>query len=247
MSKKRISLTLERELVEKVDLEAEDKGLNRSSMVEQIVESHFKRKGVGTAAVLCGGAESKTLELVEGKPVLSHILDHLRSQGINRTILLVGRNREIENQFGSEYRGIALEYVFEDEPEGTASALSKIESKVNEDLVVLNGHVAADVDIRDMLKVHEDEDAVATMALTTVENPSNYGVARLKGREILGFEEKPSKGEEPSRLINSGTYIVSPSIFSRLNGSNLESVFESLAATSELYGYIYGGKWLEVG
>jgi len=246
MAKKRVSLTVDKDLVEKLDREAERRGINRSSMVEEVVDGYFKRKGVDTAAVLCGGEQLKTLELVDGKPVLSHILDQLASQGINRVILLIGENEEIKESFGSEYRGMALEYFQEEKPEGTASAIEGIKDKVDSSFVVLNGHVVTDVDIRDMVRTHEEEDAVATMALTAVENPSKYGVARLKGREILGFEEKPEEGEEPSRLINAGTYIFSPSIFSRIKTNGLDQVFKDLSDRSELYGYIYGGKWKEV-
>ncbi len=245
MPKKRVSLTLEESLVERIDSEAGSRDVNRSQMVEEIVNNFFKQKGVDTAVVFCGDPELKTLELYNGKPVLSHILDHLSKEGLNRVVLLVGRNDEIEENFGSEYRGLALEYV-KDDPRGTGAALEKMEDKIDNPFVALNGHVIADVDVQEMLQVHEEEGSVATMALTAVEDPSSYGVARLKGRKILGFEEKPETGEEPSRLINAGTYILSPEIFNYLNGSRLEEVFEDLSEESELSGYIYGGEWKEI-
>lgn len=246
MAKKRISLTLDEGLVGRIDEEAGRRDLNRSSMVEEIVDGYFKRKGVDTAVVLCGGEQNRSLELHNGKPVLSHILDHLASEGINRVVLLLGKNQSIKENFGSEYRGMVLDYIQEEEPRGTAAALKKVEGKIGKTFVVLNGHVIADVDIQDMLRVHDEEEAQATMALTSVEKPSDYGVVRLKGREILGFEEKPEEGEEPSRLINAGTYLLDPSIFSKLDEDSLENVFEDLSGSSDLHGYIYGGKWKEI-
>lgn len=246
MSKKRVSLTLNESLVERVDAEAEAKDLNRSQLVEKIVQSHFKQQGIDTAVILCGDPELKTLELYDGKPVLSHILDNLSDEGISRVVLLIGSNNEIEDNFGSEYHGLALEYISESKPKGTAAALDKVEDKVDGTFVTLNGHVIADVDIQDMLRAHEEADSVATMALTAVEEPSRYGVVRLKGRRILGFKEKPESGKEPSRLINAGTYIFEPSIFELLDHKSLEQVFEDLAGDSELSGYIYGGKWEEI-
>lgn len=246
MAKKRVSLTVEESLVDKLDSEADRKGLNRSQMVEEVVESYFQRRGIDTAVILCGGPEVKTLELHNGKPVLSHILEHLSSQGIDRAILLIGNNSEIQENFGSGYNGVALDYVEEEEPEGTAAALERVEGKIDRSFVVLNGHVIADVDLKDMLKVHEEEDSVGTMALTAVENPSDFGVAKLKGRTILGFEHKPKPGEEPSRLINAGTYVFSPEIFDRIDSDSLETVFQQLADRGELSGYIYGGEWKEV-
>ncbi|MFB6203995.1 MAG: sugar phosphate nucleotidyltransferase [Candidatus Nanohaloarchaea archaeon] len=248
MAKKRVSLTLEEEMVEKVDSEAEKEDVNRSQMVEEMIQSYFRGRGIDTALVFCGDPEAKTLDLYEGKPVLGHILDHLGSEGISRVILLVGQNREeIESQFGSDHDGMAIEYVEEEDPQGTAAALQKVQNKVRSTFAALNGHVITDVDLQEMTEVHREEDSIATMALTTVESPARYGVARLKGRTILGFEEKPEPGDEPSRLINAGTYIFEPEIFSHLGHDSLEEVFADISGRSELSGYIYGGEWTDVG
>lgn len=247
MPKKRVSLTLEERLVERIDAEADDRGVNRSQLVEKLVEDYFSRKGVDVGVVFCGDRENRTLNLYQGKPVLSHILDHLEQEGLSRVFVMAGRNREeLESNYGSSYGELALEYVSEEEPRGTAAALARLEDRIDEVFVALNGHVISDVDINEMLQVHREEGKVATLALTTVEDPSGYGVARLKGSEILGFEEKPDPGEEPSRLINAGTYIFGPGIFDRLDSDSLEEVFEQLAASGELAGYIYGGDWKDV-
>lgn len=244
MSKKRVSLTLEEELVDRIDTEADVNDINRSRQVEDIVDEYFRNRSIRTAVVFCGGEELKSLNEWEGKPVLAHIIDSLDLQEIQRVILLTGNNREeIESRFGSRYRGINLEYISEEEPKGTAAALEKLEERVNSTFIALNGHVISDVDLEDMLKVHREEDSVATMALTTLNDPSEYGVAKLKGRTILGFEEKPSPGEEPSRLINAGTYVFEPEIFSHLVSDSLEDVFDRLSRRKKLSGYIYGGKW----
>ncbi|MFB6174414.1 MAG: sugar phosphate nucleotidyltransferase [Candidatus Nanohalobium sp.] len=247
MAKQRISLTLDEDLLEKIDAEVDRKDLNRSQMMDQVVSEYLSSQGLDTAVVFCGGEEAKSMQVYDGKPVLSHVLDHLSSEGIDRIVLLVGPNKdEIEGHFGSEYRGSALEYMEEQEPEGTASALEKVKEKIGKTFVAVNGHVVTDVDLQDMLKVHRDEGNVATMALTTVENPSDYGVVKLKGRTILGFERKPDPGREPSRLINAGTYIFEPAIFSKLGPESLETVFEHLSSDKQLSGYIYGGKWQDI-
>lgn len=248
MGKNRVSLTLEEGLVEKVDREADQRELNRSQTVEEILQDYFESKGVDTAVVLCGDPELKSLELYKGRAVLAHVLEHLSTQGISRVILLSGQNKgRIKKEFGNSYEGLSLEYVEEDSPRGTAAALSDVEAELgNKTFVLLNGHVITDVDFDEMLRVHRDESAMATMALTTVEDPSKYGVARLKGQKIIGFEEKPEPGNEPSRLINAGTYILGPEIFGQISADDIEEVFKQLASDGELAGYIYGGKWKDV-
>lgn len=247
MSKKRVSLTLEESLVERLDIEAERKELNRSQTVEKILSEHFDSQGLDTAVILCGDPELKSLELYNGRSILSNILENLSEQGIKRGILLTGQNRErISEEFGESYEGINLEYFEDESVSGTAAALENLEAELNSPFVVANGHVIAEVDIDEMYRFHRSNDTLATMALTTVEEPSRYGVARLKGQKIIGFEEKPQQGEEPSRLINAGTYILEPSIFQYLEREDLEEVFEQLAGMDELSGYIYGGKWKDV-
>lgn len=248
MSKKRISLTLEEETVERIDNEAEREELNRSQKIQRVLENYFESKGLKNAVILCGDPDIKSLDLYKGSSVLAHIIEHLSEEGIRRAVLLSGQNRgRIEKEFGKEYEGVNLDYVEEESPRGTAAALEQVEAELgDESFVVLNGHVITDVDLDEMLRTHREQDTIATMALTTVENPSNYGVARLKGQKILGFEEKPDPDQTPSRLINAGTYIFQPEIFQHLNNDSLEQVFENLVDKSQLSGYIYGGGWIDI-
>jgi mannose-1-phosphate guanylyltransferase len=247
MSKKRVSLTLDEKLVERIDAEAERNDVNRSQQVEQILESYFNRQAIDTAIVFCGDDSLKVLREHQGRPVLEHVLEHLAEEEITRVFLLVGRNEdEVRKEFGSNYEGLGLNYVSEEEPCGTANALKKVSDCISRSFVAVNGHVITDVDIKEMLEIHRDEDSVSTMALTSVEDPSGYGVVRLKGRKILGFEEKPESYEHLSRLINAGTYIFDPQIFDYLDSDSLEQVFEDLADQEQLSGYIYGGKWKDL-
>jgi mannose-1-phosphate guanylyltransferase len=102
------------------------------------------------------------------------------------------------------------------------------------------------------LKLHEKKNAVATMALHQVEDPSRYGVAELaKDNRIKRFIEKPPKGKAPTNLINAGVYVLSPEIFKRIPQDRRVSiereVFTKLAEEGKLYGYIYDGLWMDIG
>ncbi|MFP4038409.1 MAG: sugar phosphate nucleotidyltransferase [Candidatus Nanohaloarchaea archaeon] len=241
MSKKRVSLTLEEELLKRMDAEADHKSLNRSQMFEEVVEEYIHGQEIDTAVIFCGGEEKRSLKSVDGRPVLSHIVEHLKDNNISRLVLLPGKNEEeIRDRFSY---GMDVEYVSEEEPRGTASALKKLGDRIGKTFLAVNGDVIARADIADMLKVHREEGRKATMALTTVEDPSEYGTVKLKGRKVLGFEEKPEPGEEPTKLVNAGTYIFEPSIFDELSDGGLDSVFEKLSSSGELSGYIYGGEW----
>lgn len=246
MGKKRVSLTIEEDLVEKIDRASERESLNRSRFVAEALESYFKTRELDTAVVLCGDEEAKTLREYQGKPVLRYVLEHLSDQGIRKSIMLTGGNSQIKNILGKSLNDMEIEYLSDGDVEGSARELAQLEEEIADRFVVVNGHVITNVDLAEMTRKHRDSDSVVTMALTTVQNPSEYGVARMKGDRILGFEEKPDKGNEPSQLINAGTYVVDSSIFSYLDTGSLENVFESLASKSLLSGYIYGGEWNDV-
>jgi NDP-sugar pyrophosphorylase family protein len=242
MPKKRVSLTLSENLVDEIDHEAEREDLNRSELVEDILKEYLESMTIDSAVVFCGSPEVKALNEWRGEPVLKHVLRDL-SEYVDEVYLLTGQNRmEIKEVFRSSYRDMELNY-YSDEVSGTGSALEKLSEEIEGTFLAVNGHVVSDVDIKEMMEVHRDEERIAMMALTTVENPSVYGVALLKGNKILGFEEKPEPGEEPSRLINAGTYIFEPEIFNHLDEEDIESVFENLSDKAELTGYIYGGEW----
>lgn len=242
MPKKRVSLTLSEDIVEEIDDEADREDLNRSELVENILNEYLESINVDSAVVFCGSPDAKSLNEYNGKPILEHVLDNLNDY-VDEVYLLTGQNRmDIKEVFRSSYRDMKLNY-YSDEASGTGSALRKLSEEIEGTFLAVNGHVISDVDVKEMMEVHRDEERIATMALTTVENPSEYGVALLKGNKILGFEEKPQPGEEPSRLINAGTYIFEPEIFNHLDEVDVESVFENLSDKGELTGYIYGGEW----
>ena len=91
---------------------------------------------------------------------------------------------------------------------------------------------------------------MATLALTTVTDPSQYGVARMSGTRILEFVEKPKKEDAPSNLINAGFYILEPEIIDMIpNGFSMleKDVFPKLAKEGRLRGFLTGGQWFDIG
>ena len=106
------------------------------------------------------------------------------------------------------------------------------------------------VNIEEMYKVHKENNALATIALTTVHDPSAYGVARLSGSKILEFVEKPLKENAPSNLINAGFYIIEPEVVDMIpNGFSMleKDVFPKLAKQGRLFGYPFSGQWFDTG
>jgi NDP-sugar pyrophosphorylase family protein len=90
---------------------------------------------------------------------------------------------------------------------------------------------------------------MATIALTTVDDPWNYGVVSMKGNRILRFSEKPKEGKAESNLISTGIYILNPEVIDLVpkgKASLEKDVFTKLVKTGGLYGYTFHGQWFDV-
>ncbi|MDY6771286.1 MAG: sugar phosphate nucleotidyltransferase [Candidatus Nanohaloarchaea archaeon] len=258
MAKQRVSLTLDEDLVERIDRKV-DTGqyTNRSQAVEQFLKDHLQREKVDTAIILCGGEKDDPDSMinVNGKPVLQHTIEHLDDSGLERVILAVGTNHEsITNHFGKgDDYGLSIEYITEEEPLGTAGSLRRVNDMLQDTFLLMNGDVLCRVDIEDMVKTHRDDDVLSTIALTTVDDISPYGVVRLKGDRIIGFKEKPDEEDAPSNLINAGVYLLEPEVIDMLPSEDqqqkvgVEQLFEKLADRHNLKGYVYEGTWQDLG
>jgi NDP-sugar pyrophosphorylase family protein len=112
--------------------------------------------------------------------------------------------------------GVDLSWSVEDAPLGTAGGVLAAQDRLRDGdspIVVLSGDGLHDVDLAAVERAHRQSGALATLALLPVADPSEYGVAVLDdaGR-ITGFQEKPARGTELSRLANTGIYVLQPEV-----------------------------------
>ncbi len=218
--------------------------------------------GISKAVILCGGVGTrlrpityeipKSLIPVHDRTLIEHLLDLFRKFGIHDILLSVGYKKEkIMQYFGNGERfGVKISYIEEDEPLGTAGPLKKARHLLTNTFIVTNGDELKDVNLEELYSTHKENNAAATIALTKVSDPSQYGVVELKGSQILRFVEKPPLDKAPSNLINSGLYILEPSIIDIIPDgfAMLErDVFPRIAENGKLYGYHFTGQWFDTG
>ncbi len=198
----------------------------------------------------------KPLVPVANKPVMHHIVDLLRRHGIEQIVsTLHYRADEIENYFGdgSELR-IAMEYVVEDTPLGTAGAV-KLAHRLLEDerFIVVSGDALTDIDLDELVAAHERSGAIATIALHRVANPLEFGVVvTADDGRITRFLEKPSWGEIFSDTINTGIYVLEPEVLEYMEeGQNYDfarDIFPRMLRDGRaLHGHVTGGYWSDIG
>ncbi|MBI4738035.1 nucleotidyltransferase family protein [Candidatus Woesearchaeota archaeon] len=205
-------------------------------------------KPLQCAVILAGGLGTRlypvTLEIpkplipVQGRTLTEHILDLLKEAGVRRVYLSIGyRAKQVMDYFGDGSRfGVDMRYIVEDTPLGTGGWMNMID--------------CAHPDLE-----HCSNAALITIALSEVDDPSAFGVARLEGNRIVEFVEKPPRELAPSRFISSGYYIFSPEVFSMIPslippaGSFMleKQVFPNVAKQGRLFGYPSRAQWFDTG
>jgi mannose-1-phosphate guanylyltransferase len=213
--------------------------------------------GFGTRLRPLSCTRPKTLFPIVNKPLLQWTLERLAKSNITEAILAVSYQTEVLiKQHKIPKCGLRITYSRDPlkKPLGTGGPIKKAEKLVGYDapFLVLNGDIFANVDYKEILKIHEEKDAVATIALHSVKDPSRYGVAELtRKNRIKRFIEKPPREAAPTNLINAGVYVLSPKIFKHIPKNRAVSiereVFPKLAKEGGLYGYVFDGLWIDIG
>ena len=189
------------------------------------------------------------------KPCLRYLIESLASSGIKEIIMACGyKSSQLMDAIGNgSDLGITIDYAFEDEPLGTAGAMKNVESRLDEVFVAANGDVFADISLEDQIETHFSGKAEITIALTSVNNPCEFGIARVKDDgEITEFKEKPKPEEVFSDLINAGIYVVNRSVLSYVPEEKFFDFSKDLLPIlmnekKKIQGYRLKGLWRDVG
>ena len=259
--KERITLTLNQEIVSSIDKSIDGYKLkNRSHAIELLLQKALGLNVPNKAVILAGGKGArlrpltyeipKALIPVQGKALTEHLLDLFRRYEIREIFLAVGHmNDKIKSHFGDGSKfGVHIHYIEEDESLGTAGTVRLGRSSLDETFIVSNADELKDIDIPSMYRLHKENSALITIALTTASDPSQYGVARLNGSRIMEFVEKPMAREAQSNLINSGFYIMEPQVISMIGKGFAmfeKDIFPKVAELGKLYGFPFSGQWLD--
>ncbi len=263
MNRERLTITLRNDLLKALDGEIDGEKLrNRSHAIEYFLSRSLGIRGI-KVLILAGGkpvyfeSEKKTLPKtmvkIAGKPLLEQTLLRLKAVKLTEVYISIGEGGEIiEKYFGDGSQlGLNINYIHQkSNSQGTAQPLFQAKEYFNSDFLFLYGDVWNDIDFNDFLEFHRaQKTAICTMALTSTESVSMWGLAKLQGNKVVEFEEKPKSPKTFSRLVNAGIYLMEPEIFNLIGSKSnkLESdVFPRLAEEGKLFGYPYEGLWLDI-
>ncbi len=203
---------------------------------------------------LTSNAPKPMLPLVN-RPMMEHIVDLLRSHGIDDIVVTVAfMPNAIRNYFGdgSEF-GVRMVYATEESPLGTAGSVRNAMDELDDTFLVISGDVLTDIDLTALVAEHREREALATIGLVRVENPLEYGIViSNEDGSIERFLEKPTWGQVFSDTINSGVYVLEPRMFDWIApGQPVDfssDVFPALLEAGEgVFGSVAEGYWEDVG
>src|SRR3989338_7725087 len=185
----------------------------------------------------------------KGKPVIQLAMEEIHSYNVNNFIVYADSfAREIMLEMQPRKLPFSVDFLSPEKPTGTIKPLLMAKSSLKDTFLVAYADTIASININDMLSFHRKNNALATMALTTVSNPKDFGVAVLQGNKITEFSEKP-KSAAHSYLINAGYFLFEPEIFKFLS-KGMQSIekdlFPKLAEKGLLFGYPFQGKYFNI-
>jgi len=189
------------------------------------------------------------------RPMMLHIVRLLKKHGFDDLVVILYHQPDaIRGYFGDGSKfGVKIEYVTSQEDLGTAGAIGLARQVLQETFLVIAADIVTDIDLSKAVQFHRDHKATATITLSRVEDPLQYGIVitDTKGR-IVRFLEKPSWGEVFSDTVNTGIYILEPSIWQEIPEDRevdfSKNVFPGLLARSQpLFGYVAPGYWRDIG
>ncbi|MBE0465693.1 MAG: mannose-1-phosphate guanyltransferase [Candidatus Desulforudis sp.] len=217
------------------------------------------------AIIMAGGEGSRLRPLtcnrpkpmvpVLNRPVMAYCIDLLKKHGITDIgVTLQYLPEAIKDHFGdgSEY-GVRLHYFVEETPLGTAGSVKNAGDFLDETFVVISGDALTDLDLSEAVDFHRARGAVATLALTRVECPLEYGVV-ITGQagQIIRFLEKPGWAEVFSDTVNTGIYVLQPEVLDYFEQGRKfdfsQDLFPTLLRENRpLYGLTLSGYWCDIG
>ncbi len=191
----------------------------------------------------------KPMLVVAGKPILEWTLIFLEKHGFDEAIIALHYLPDkIINYFGAAYGKLKLSYVVEKEPLGKAGILNLAKGKLKETFLIIYGDNLYDFDVAKMLEQHKSTNAIITTAIYPVDDTSQLGAAKLNGKKIVDFIEKPAHGSATSNLADIGIYFVNPKVMALIpKGRPCDTereIYPKLIKMGKLYGYVVEGVWL---
>jgi NDP-sugar pyrophosphorylase family protein len=216
--------------------------------------------------VLAGGQGSRLWPLtrhtpkpmveIDDRPIMEFVVSALRANGFRRVLVILQFNPgPIVRHFGDGGRfGLTIDYVLQEGDVGTAGSVHQALDLVEEEeFAVLASDILFHGDLQAGEEYHRSRKAWATIALSEVDDPSEFGAVDLgpDGR-IRRFCEKPPPGSALTKVVNAGIYFLDRRVLDRVpDDRGMDFGHELIPALVDdgapVFGWRLPGYWRDIG
>ncbi len=200
-----------------------------------------------TALILCGGkgerlrplteSTPKPLVCINNRPILSYLLDHIKSYEISDVVVATGYlSGKIQEFFKSSFTELNVKIV----NSGDADILERINAcmpYIEGDFIVFYGDTLANIDLQALQDFHYEHDKKISMTLWPFK--SDFGLVELdSNNEVKNFQEKPTL----DKWINIGSFYYQQEAVELLDGhSNYANFLSYASSINQIQGYKHDG------
>ncbi|MEM2123145.1 MAG: sugar phosphate nucleotidyltransferase [Candidatus Bathyarchaeia archaeon] len=151
---------------------------------------------------------------VAGKPIIGHILDSLRSIGIEKVLIVVGNMGEaLQGYVESLKLPFQVEYIQQLDPRGTGHAAAIAAERIPaEHFLLLYGDVIPSPTMLELVLERYEELNLALIAVSWLDDFEGFGVIQVSDGLLDRIEEKPSKLSLSGGLVNVGIYVLTSDV-----------------------------------
>ena len=223
--------------------------------------------GYGTRISEESRLRPKPMVEIGGKPILWHIMKEYSHYGFNEFIICCGYMQHVIKQWFADYYLFNCDVTFDFSDNNkitvhnsdvedwkvtlidtgldtmTGGRIKRIQKYIGDEAFMLTyGDGVSDVNMKDLLKFHESNDAIVT--LTAAKIQQRFGVLTINDSlQITSFREK-SDGD--AERVNAGYMVMEPKIFDYIEGDRIlleKKPLENLAQEGKLAAYRFDGFW----
>jgi mannose-1-phosphate guanylyltransferase len=198
----------------------------------------------------------KALVPLRNRPFMGYMLDFLRNGGLDGAVLSLGYLPDPIQAYlcgQQDLERFSVDYAVEDHALGTAGGIKNAQEYLDGDtFVVVNGDVLTGMDLATAIQIHKASDALATIVLTSVEDPTAYGLVEVDHEMLVHrFIEKPAADEVTTNLVNAGVYVLESEVLDMIPAGREVSIereiFPELQEAGRLRAHITSSYWRDIG
>jgi NDP-sugar pyrophosphorylase family protein len=190
----------------------------------------------------------KPLVPIGDRPILELVIRQLAHHGFRRIDLSVGHLGGLIQVYLDSIElpaRLELNYVWEDKPLGTAGALKLVED-LDQPFLAMNGDVLTTLDYAQLMRFHQGQEALLTIATHRKDVGIDLGVIESEGGRVLDYIEKPTMHFD----VSMGVYAYSPEVLEFIPDGRFdfpEVVKALLGADHRVAIYTGTGTWFDIG